>query len=727
MKKILYFLMIGAMAFGMASCSKSDDDNGGNGSIVTPGGDDDGVIDFDASKFECLQGSDYYLFVLSASAEATIADKVVADYRTDGYNTFLYIWENTYTPGETSGPNMFGLIEGWPCLTVAAGWSGCGFCCYNKEELDKLPGIIEDPENYYLHLAMKSQDDTVHTINFYSGNPDEAFGVKIGGSYNSGEPTGEANMTPTRASELWPNLVAVAEKLGMRLTSPAMNYGTLAGYSDPEVWIDEFYSKPGVSLDDVDATAAHCYMPSGEALKSFIRKFYKYGKPVYMTEFCHAQGSITNNVQSQMKFMCDALNYLENDDMVGGYSWFKERGGNTWSAISLLNINASNPELTDLGKVYVNFSTFDKTVYYAIGEAIPAEHYCNNSLAASANTDTWETAPHVKPTTDVTGILELCDFYAVGNWVEYQIDVANSGDYEMLLRYANPIDGQFTLDIDGAETPISLPKTGDETTWRTASVPETAIRRERLNRLFSRSRFVHMRSFLSEILLRTHQLNTCVPPQIARITLVIGIVPMLGHTEAPDRRTVAFGVIDRARRRIAGLCCLRKVHVGVIYIGHVGKFVGQEIDTDHVDGHRILAGKERTGPIAAERLHLPLRSGLAADIAAPVQAVDKVEHALAAQILMAHEIDECYIFSRTVTALVEVVVEVLAPVGVYAHRAVPVLAAQGDTLTYMPLQQSHVYNVVGLGECRRNAAGLTYGRKRLKGLLHGQFRPYLGL
>lgn len=141
------------------------------------------------------------------------------------------------------------------------------------------------------------------------------------------------------------------------------------------------------------------------------------------------------------------------------------------SAISLLNINASNPELTDLGKVYVNFSTFDKTVYYAIGEAIPAEHYCNNSLAASANTDTWETAPHVKPTTDVTGILELCDFYAVGNWVEYQIDVANSGDYEMLLRYANPIDGQFTLDIDGAETPISLPKTGDETTWRTASVP----------------------------------------------------------------------------------------------------------------------------------------------------------------------------------------------------------------------------------------------------------------
>lgn len=201
MKKILYFLMIGAMAFGMASCSKSDDDNGGKGSIVTPGGDDDGVIDFDASKFECLQGSDYYLFVLSASAEATIADKVVADYRTDDYNTFLYIWENTYTPGETSGPNMFGLIEGWPCLTVAAGWSGCGFCCYNKEELDKLPGIIEDPENYYLHLAMKSQDDTVHTINFYSGNPDEAFGVKIGGSYNSGEPTGEAEYGYQRDGE----------------------------------------------------------------------------------------------------------------------------------------------------------------------------------------------------------------------------------------------------------------------------------------------------------------------------------------------------------------------------------------------------------------------------------------------------------------------------------------------------------------------------------------------
>lgn len=71
-------------------------------------------------------------------------------------------------------------------------------------------------------------------------------------AYNEPNLTDQANMTPTRASELWPNLVAVAEKLGMRLTSPAMNYGTLAGYSDPEVWLDEFYSKPGVSLDDVE-------------------------------------------------------------------------------------------------------------------------------------------------------------------------------------------------------------------------------------------------------------------------------------------------------------------------------------------------------------------------------------------------------------------------------------------------------------------------------------------
>lgn len=360
---------------------------------------------------------------------------------------------------------------------------GLSFNNLSKPDLELLsPGVcwIYNWGSSTSIASMLGDYDMTYYPMVWGGNPNESTiastqervpGCDMILAYNEPNLTDQANMTPTRASELWPNLVAVAEKLGMRLTSPAMNYGTLAGYSDPEVWLDEFYSKPGVSLDDVDATAAHCYMPSGEALKSFIRKFYKYGKPVYMTEFCHAQGSITNNVQSQMKFMCDALNYLENDDMVGGYSWFKERGGNTWSAISLLNINASNPELTDLGKVYVNFSTFDKTVYYAIGEAIPAEHYCNNSLAASANTDTWETAPHVKPTTDVTGILELCDFYAVGNWVEYQIDVANSGDYEMLLRYANPIDGQFTLDIDGAETPISLPKTGDETTWRTASVP----------------------------------------------------------------------------------------------------------------------------------------------------------------------------------------------------------------------------------------------------------------
>lgn len=206
MKKILYFLTIGALACGMAACSSDDDNNDGGGAVVTPGGgedDDADVTDFDDSQFACLQGSDYYLFALSASAEAKIADRVVADYRVDDYNTFLYIWENTYVAGTTSGPNMFGLIEGWSCLDVANGstWSGCGFCCYNKTELDKLPGIVENPDQYYLHLAMKSQDDAVHTINFYSGNPDESFGVKIGGSYNSAEPGADADFGYVRDGE----------------------------------------------------------------------------------------------------------------------------------------------------------------------------------------------------------------------------------------------------------------------------------------------------------------------------------------------------------------------------------------------------------------------------------------------------------------------------------------------------------------------------------------------
>ena len=288
-------------------------------------------------------------------------------------------------------------------------------------------------------------------------------------AYNEPNLTDQANMVPSVAASYWPELKNFAEQTGYKLISPAVNYGTLAGYSDPIKWLDEFFASDGVSINDVEGIAVHCYMPSGESLKSFVRRFDKYNKPVYMTEVCHAGSGITNDVASQQRYMADVLNYMEADDKVGGYSWFMSRGSGSWKAISLLNTNANYPELTPLGLEYVYFSSFDKNCYYPVGEAFPAAHYRSNNAEALAEGGEWQNTPRIKASSDATGPVVLSDFFATFMWVEYGIEVAESGTYELLARYANLVNGTFGFYIDGEKVAShTFENTTSEDIWKTA-------------------------------------------------------------------------------------------------------------------------------------------------------------------------------------------------------------------------------------------------------------------
>jgi len=65
--------------------------------------------------------------------------------------------------------------------------------------------------------------------------------------------------------------------------------------------------------------------------------------------------------------------------------------------------------------------------------------------------------------------LEICDFLPK-RWVEYQINVAESGEHELLVRYANYYDATFEITIDGANAfNAPFPKTGDFNIWKTAA------------------------------------------------------------------------------------------------------------------------------------------------------------------------------------------------------------------------------------------------------------------
>ena len=273
-------------------------------------------------------------------------------------------------------------------------------------------------------------------------------------AFNEPNLTDQANMTPAQAAQFWPDVVALAKELGMKLISPAMNYGTLAGYSDPWVWMDEFLQQPGVSLDDMDGIAVHCYMNTSQALENYINGFKKYGKPIWLTEFCATTGGTVSAV-SQMNFMVESINYLESDDDVFRYAWFIPRGGPLNQINNELLTSSSPIELTDLGKVFVNMSTQDKSVYYETGTVIPAEHY--SSVDGTV---------HARLSTDVSGILEVFDVKK-GNKVGYQINVPQAGSYMLELRYSTYTDTSLEVSAGGSNVQISLPDSDNE--WTTLS------------------------------------------------------------------------------------------------------------------------------------------------------------------------------------------------------------------------------------------------------------------
>ena len=134
------------------------------------------------SAYACLNGSDYYVIVLGETYFQQIASRVKADFRPDDTTKFLYVWPDgsSYNAGTCSGPNVFGDVEDWTALvTGSIGWTGMGYFVPNSY-LQALTDITLNPNEYVLHVAMKSQDDAVHEFIFYSFIGDTGYKVLLG-------------------------------------------------------------------------------------------------------------------------------------------------------------------------------------------------------------------------------------------------------------------------------------------------------------------------------------------------------------------------------------------------------------------------------------------------------------------------------------------------------------------------------------------------------------------
>ena len=279
--------------------------------------------------------------------------------------------------------------------------------------------------------------------------------------FNEPNLTDQCNMTPAQAAQLWSQVVALAKELNLKLVSPAMNYGTLAGYSDPIKWFDEFFAQPNVSLDDIHAIAIHCYMASPKAVKNYIKMFEKYGKPIWMTEFC-AWDPEPSNVENQMDYMCAVLNHMEQNPNVERYAWFMPRtSGKVDSAPYMQLLTHVSPvELTPLGQIFTQFSSFDKNAYLSLKQGIGAHQYIalkeeNISLRVTDDNQLY------------------IQSFMQGQWIDYQINVQSKQPLQ--IQYATIVNSQVCVYIDGvAQAIVDMPKTADMqtvTTLTTTVIP----------------------------------------------------------------------------------------------------------------------------------------------------------------------------------------------------------------------------------------------------------------
>ncbi|MDE6277468.1 MAG: glycoside hydrolase family protein [Muribaculaceae bacterium] len=246
--------------------------------------------------------------------------------------------------------------------------------------------------------------------------------------FNEPNFTNQANMTPAQAAAEWPKVQALAKELGLKLVAPALNYSANPQYSTPAKWMDEFVSLVG--LDAFDFTALHNYGGFG-LMKSTAEEFYaKYGKQVWITEWCYWPGGAGNVYvapEAQISSMIECVEWLEQSEAIYRYSWFMAQGPYNQSNKPNYGLLANTVvdkkvqvSLTEQGKVYTHMWEFDPEYYHTPGTMIAATDYHARTLAALGSTN-YADAP--KP-------LEITAFNG-GATLDYQFDVPEAGEYNI--------------------------------------------------------------------------------------------------------------------------------------------------------------------------------------------------------------------------------------------------------------------------------------------------------
>lgn len=286
----------------------------------------------------------------------------------------------------------------------------------------------------------------------------------------------QANMTPAEAAEAWPAVQALAKELNLQLVAPVLNYSPDAPYNDPLKWMDEFVALVG--KDAFDYTAIHNYGGIGVMI-DLANKFHdRYGKEVWVTEFCFWPGEAgAVSPENQISSMIESIEWLEKTEWIHKYSWFKAIGDSSSDKGPnyglLISGKGEEPrELSEQGKVYLYMPDFDASVYHELGEEYAASDFISQSgILLGTTADPAALSP-----------IEITRFSA-GASADYQFDVTAAGEYNLTLKVTgygaperfDPNIGVYKVDSEGNDGEELCAKTftlpGDETTYTTVSFP----------------------------------------------------------------------------------------------------------------------------------------------------------------------------------------------------------------------------------------------------------------
>ena len=262
---------------------------------------------------------------------------------------------------------------------------------------------------------------------------DEHPGVKYLLGYNEPNFAAQANMTPDSAARLWPIVEKIAADYGLQLVAPALNYSGEklkdGKIYQPNDWMDAFLA--AYPQAHFDYLALHCYMNSSAAQLGYVENFARrYGKQVWLTEFCAWEGSVDS--ATQKRTMVQKIQDLEQSPYVFRYAWFKAKGSNSAPFYRLLinqNMLTHEPPvgtLSGAGRIYVNMSSFDTTYYWHPGQVMPAKDYVDSqSVMVEENTDA-----------ESSQVLQISEFDVYAR-AEYMVEVPTDGNYDLRLRLSS--------------------------------------------------------------------------------------------------------------------------------------------------------------------------------------------------------------------------------------------------------------------------------------------------